>query len=43
MPGKKSKYSVATNTELKMRIIGVLDEADDTIQPTIDWISRTWY
>lgn len=38
MPGKRSKYTPALDGELKMRIIAVLDTADDTVLPTIDWI-----
>lgn len=40
MPYKKSKYSAAVNSELKMRVISVLNEASDYVQPTIDWIKQ---
>lgn len=38
MPGKTRKYSPQVETELKTRIIYVLDNADDSVTPTIDWI-----
>ena len=40
MPGKSRKYSPSVETELKMRIIYVLDTADDSIMPTIEWIQK---
>lgn len=38
MPGRRSKYTPKMDGELKMRVIAVLDTADDSILPTIDWI-----
>lgn len=40
MPGKISKYNAKTNCELKMRVIAILDEAEDTVMPTLDWIKQ---
>lgn len=40
MPGRVSRKNNKLDGELKMRIIGVLAEADDGIMPTIDWIKQ---
>lgn len=40
MPGKTRKYNAKTDAELKMRVLAVLDEADDSIMPTLDWIKQ---
>ena len=38
MAGRRSKYTPKMDGELKMRVIAVLDKADDSVLPTIDWI-----
>lgn len=38
MPGRTRKYSREKNAELKMRVIDVLNEAGDNVNPTLDWI-----
>lgn len=40
MPGRTRKYSARTDGELKIRVLAVLDSADDSIMPTIDWIRQ---
>ncbi len=38
MPGRTTKYKPEVDADLKLRIIGVLDNASDNILPTLDWI-----
>lgn len=38
--GRKSQYTSVINSELRMRVIGVLADATDYENPTIDYIKR---
>ena len=40
MPGRKSKYTAELNGQLKMRVLSVLDNASDGVNPTLDWIRQ---
>lgn len=40
MPGRTSKYNARINGELKMRVLAVLEDADDSVRPTLDWIKQ---
>lgn len=40
MPGRTRRTSAKTDGELKMRVLSVLDEADESIMPTLDWIKQ---
>lgn len=40
MPGKKSKFSAETNGQIKIELFGVLAEAGEYDNPTIEWIQN---
>lgn len=40
MPGKRVRKNPTLEGELKMRIIAILDGADENIKPTLDWIKQ---
>lgn len=40
MPGRVNKYNPKIDAELKLRVLDVLNEASDTVNPTLDWIKQ---
>lgn len=40
MPGKTSQFSKETNAMIKTNLIMTLDMAEDSDQPTTDWIKK---
>lgn len=38
MAGKTSRYSPKKDAEIKVRLLGILDNASDSVNPTLDWI-----
>ena len=40
MPGRTAKYNKKIDGELKMRVLDVLNNASDTVNPTLDWIKQ---